>query len=86
MPFPLQDNRLHIYTLSGDTLTPEATYDHMGPVLDVKYSPDGALLATCDGTRRVSLYSVPDYTVSWGRRGGLISQYSPHSVSLSPSS
>ena len=56
---------MHIYGLSGDTLTPKATYDHTGAVLDVKYSPDGSLLACCDANRRVALYSVPDYGVSY---------------------
>ena len=62
--FPcLQDQKTHILTLSGDTLTEGRTLDHGGAVTDLKYSPDGAHLVACDTYRKVVLYRLPEYEV-----------------------
>ena len=58
-----QDQKIHLFNLSQDTLQESATFDHLGFVTDIKYSPDGALMAACDSNRKVLLYELPDYKV-----------------------
>jgi len=53
----------HVYTLSGKTFSLKASLDHLGPVTDVHYSPDGNYLAASDGHRKVVLYSTASYEV-----------------------
>lgn len=64
------DNKVHIYSLSGNNLTEKKILDHNGAVTDLKYSPDGAYLAASDTYRKVLLYQLPDYTTlvstEWG--------------------
>ncbi|XP_063607202.1 actin-interacting protein 1-like isoform X2 [Penaeus indicus] len=65
-----QDNLIHIYTLDGNTLTEKTTLQHLGPVTDVAYSPDGQYLVACDANRKVIVYSLPGYEkfnrMEWG--------------------
>jgi len=49
--------------LAGSTFSSKATLDHLGPVTDVAYSPDGNYLAASDGHRKVMLYSTASYEV-----------------------
>ncbi|XP_013397813.1 actin-interacting protein 1 [Lingula anatina] len=56
-----KDHKVHIFELSGDTLREERTLEHREMVTDVKFSPDGAWLAACDGIRLVRLYELPTY-------------------------
>lgn len=61
------DSKVHIYTLTGTTLTPKTEIVHLGPVTDCSYSPDLKYLVACDANRKVILYSVTDeYKVTFG--------------------
>lgn len=62
--FILQDNKIHVYSLSGNSLTESKVLEHNGGLTDLKYSPDGSFLAACDTFRKVYLYKLPDYAVS----------------------
>ncbi|CAB3361026.1 Hypothetical predicted protein [Cloeon dipterum] len=55
------DNLVHIYTLNGTTLAEKTTLEHLGPVTDCSYSPDGQYLVACDANRKVILYKTDDY-------------------------
>lgn len=55
---------MHIYELKGSTLTRDLQLTHLGPVTDVRYSPDDQYLVACDANRKVILYSVPEYKVN----------------------
>ncbi len=58
-------NALKIYTLSNDTLVESKSLIlHHGSVTDVKYSPDGTCLATCDNNKKVATFKLPDYEVT----------------------
>lgn len=59
------DNKVHIYELKGSVLTRDLQLTHLGPVTDVSYSPDDKYLVACDANRKVILYSVPEYKVSF---------------------
>lgn len=61
--FILQDSKIHVYTLAGNSLTESKVLEHNGGLTDLKYSPDGKFLAACDTFRKVYLYKLPDYTV-----------------------
>ncbi|XP_045607289.1 actin-interacting protein 1 isoform X2 [Procambarus clarkii] len=64
------DNLIHVYTLSGSTLTQKTTLEHLGPVTDLSYSPDNRFLVACDANRKVVVYSLPSYEkfnkIEWG--------------------
>lgn len=66
------DNLVHIYSLSGTTLVPTpTTLTHLGPVTDVRYSPDGKYLAASDANRKVILYSLEnEYKLAHNREWG----------------
>lgn len=57
------DNKVHLYELQGSNLTPLQELSHLGPVMDLCYSPDDKYLVACDAHRKVVLYSVPEYKV-----------------------
>lgn len=58
------DNKVHIYSLSGTTLNPKTEIVHLGPVTDCAYSPDRKYLVACDANRKVILTTVEEYKVS----------------------
>ncbi|KAF2880566.1 hypothetical protein ILUMI_25604 [Ignelater luminosus] len=64
------DNKVHVFELQGTTLNPKIELDHLGPVTDVSYSPDGKYLVASDANRKVILYSIEEYKVvntsEWG--------------------
>ncbi|KAK4313062.1 hypothetical protein Pmani_015581 [Petrolisthes manimaculis] len=64
------DNLIHIYTFTSNTLTEKKTLQHLGPVTDVKYSPDNKYLVACDTNRKVVVYTLPSYEkfnkIEWG--------------------
>ncbi len=57
------DQKVHIFQLSNDTLQETRTLQHDGGLMDVSYSPDGSYLAAVDNYRKVFLYQLPEYEV-----------------------
>lgn len=41
-----------------------AECDHLGPITDCSFSPDGEYLVASDANRKVILYKVPEFNVS----------------------
>ncbi|OXA52969.1 actin-interacting protein 1 [Folsomia candida] len=64
------DNKTHIYMLTGTSFSTKAEMDHLGPVTDVSYSPDGNYLAASDGHRKVMLYSTSTYELAHSKEWG----------------
>ncbi|CAH1954141.1 unnamed protein product [Acanthoscelides obtectus] len=64
------DNRVHIYELQNNNLNQLHELEHLGPVMDVAYSPDDKYLVASDAHRKVILYSTDEYKVAntqeWG--------------------
>nr|CAI5833202.1 unnamed protein product [Callosobruchus analis] len=64
------DNRVHIYELQDNNLNALQELEHLGPVMDVAYSPDDKYLVASDAHRKVILYSTEEYKVAntqeWG--------------------
>lgn len=58
------DSKVHVYSLSGTTLSPKTEIVHLGPVTDCAYSPDRKYLVACDANRKVILTSAEEYKVS----------------------
>lgn len=45
-----QDGKLHVYSVSGDTLKEEAVLEkHRGAITVIQYSPDVSMFASADG-------------------------------------
>ncbi|XP_050398777.1 actin-interacting protein 1 [Patella vulgata] len=57
------DNKLHIYELANGTLTEKIKIDMTGGIADLKYSPDGSMLATAGTDRKVRLFQLPNYLI-----------------------
>lgn len=52
-----RNGKLYIYSLKGDTLTQEAVLEkHRGEISAVRYSPDGALIASGDLNREAVVW------------------------------
>ncbi|TYH88457.1 hypothetical protein ES332_D01G190000v1 [Gossypium tomentosum] len=52
-----QDGKLHIYSVSGDSLTEEATLEkHRGPISVIRYSPDFSMFASADLNREAVVW------------------------------
>jgi WD40 repeat protein len=52
-----KDNKIHVYTVSGNSLTPKTEYaQHRGEVTALSYSHDGSLLASADSNREVLVW------------------------------
>lgn len=49
---------------STNTLEHAAECDHLGPITDCSFSPDGQYLVASDANRKVILYKVPEFDVS----------------------
>lgn len=49
---------------STNTLEHAADCDHLGPITDCSFSPDGEYLVASDAHRKVILYKVPEFNVS----------------------
>ncbi|CAB3361024.1 Hypothetical predicted protein [Cloeon dipterum] len=86
------DNLVHIYTLNGTTLAEKTTLEHLGPVTDCSYSPDGQYLVACDANRKVILYKTDDYkhahNKEWGFHTARVNTvaWSPDSASVASGS
>lgn len=57
--------QVHVYNLAGTSLTPKAECQHLGPITDCAFSPDGKYLVACDANRKVILYKVPEFEVKY---------------------
>ncbi|KAH8397189.1 hypothetical protein KR215_010295 [Drosophila sulfurigaster] len=64
------DQKVHIYSLKGNTLELKTELDHLGAVSDVAYSPDQKYLVACDAHRKVVLYNVEDYKLAHNKEWG----------------
>ncbi|GAB2228607.1 hypothetical protein Droror1_Dr00022727 [Drosera rotundifolia] len=52
-----QDGKLHIYSISGDTLTEEAVLEkHRGAITVIRYSPDVSMFASGDANREAVVW------------------------------
>uniref|UniRef100_A0A646QD15 Actin-interacting protein 1 n=1 Tax=Hemiscolopendra marginata TaxID=943146 RepID=A0A646QD15_9MYRI len=80
-----QDNKVHIYALTGNNLSHKLSLDHIGGVMDVKYSPDGQYLASSDTNRKIIISRLPGYEPAhkqeWGFHNARV-----NSVAWSPDS
>ena len=51
------DGKLHIYSVTGDTLTEEAVLEkHRGAISVIRYSPDGSMFASGDLNREAVVW------------------------------
>lgn len=51
------DGKVRVYRVSGDSLEEEAVLErHRGPITAVRYSPDGAWIATADQNREAVVW------------------------------
>lgn len=64
------DNKVHVYKLSGITLCGDKVCEHLGPVTDCSFSPDGKYLVACDANRKVILYKVPEFELAHNKEWG----------------
>lgn len=52
-----QDGKLHIYSVSGDTLTEESVLEkHRGAITVIRYSPDVSMFASADANREAVVW------------------------------
>lgn len=58
------DNKIHIYSLNGTTLTLNKELEQLGAITDCSYSPNHQFLVVSDTNRKVILYKLPEYEVS----------------------
>jgi len=54
------DNKSRLYTLEGDSLALVHTWEHLGAVTGVSFSPCGGLLSVCDAYRKVLVYKTSE--------------------------
>lgn len=54
---------MHIFSLSGDTLTDTAQHAMDSRVTAVSYSHNGSMLAAADSNRKIMLFQLPGYEV-----------------------
>ncbi len=51
--------KIHLYTLSGSTLTPKSVLSsHRGAITRLAYSPDGQYLASADTNREILVWNA----------------------------
>lgn len=64
--FFFQDMAIHVYELNNNTLVEKTDVELKlgGQITDLKYSPDGAYLASCDANRRLTVFKMPAYEAS----------------------
>ncbi|CAN0916172.1 Actin-interacting protein 1-2 [Linum grandiflorum] len=61
-----QDGKLHVYSVSGDTLTEEAVLEkHRGPVNVIRYSPDVSMFASADLNREAVVWDSSSREVTY---------------------
>ncbi|XP_039281777.1 actin-interacting protein 1 isoform X1 [Nilaparvata lugens] len=87
------DSKIHIYAMSGTVISPHKELQHLGPVTDVAFSPDGKYLVACDANRKVILYTLPDFQTlahnkEWGFHSARVNciAWSPNSQQVASGS
>lgn len=61
-----QNGKLHIYSISGNTLTEEMVLEkHRGSITVIQYSPDVSMFASADGNREAVVWDSVSKEVSW---------------------
>lgn len=55
-----QDSKVHVYSLSGTTLSEKTVLAHTSPITSAAFSPDGKHFAATDSGRKVVPYSVEE--------------------------
>ncbi|XP_021371130.1 WD repeat-containing protein 1-B-like, partial [Mizuhopecten yessoensis] len=60
-----KDNTIHIYNLSGGTLTETNKIKTTGDITDLTYSPDGRFLTSSGTDRFVRCYELPEYKLKY---------------------
>jgi len=88
-----KDSKVHIFKLSGHSLSEVKILEHREAVTDVTYSPDGAYLAASDANRKIILYSVsnnysPAHDIEWGFHMARVNclSWAPDSIHLASGS
>ncbi|KAL0380144.1 UNVERIFIED_CONTAM: Actin-interacting protein 1-2 [Sesamum angustifolium] len=52
-----EDGKLHVYSITGDTLKEEAVLEkHRGPITVIRYSPDVSMIASADANREAVVW------------------------------
>lgn len=52
-----QDGKLHVYSITGDTLTEEVVLEkHRGAISVIRYSPDVSMFASGDANREATVW------------------------------
>jgi WD40 repeat protein len=80
------DNKVHIYTLTGVQLSLKTELEHLGAITDCSYSPNNQYLVVCDTNRKVVLYTVSEYKPAhnkeWGFHSARVNKvaWSPNSL------
>lgn len=64
------DNKVHLYTVEGNSLSPGQELEHLGAVTDVKFSPDSQYLVASDSNRKVILYNTDDFKLAHNKEWG----------------
>lgn len=61
-----QDGKLHIYSVTGDTLKEEAVLEkHRGPITVIRYSPDVSMFASADANREAVVWDCVSREVGY---------------------
>lgn len=80
------DNTVHVYNLSGSSLSPKTELKHLGAITDCSFSPNGQYFVACDTYRKVILYKVPEFELAhkkeWGFHNARVNciAWSPNSL------
>ncbi|BET01561.1 WD domain, G-beta repeat [Nesidiocoris tenuis] len=86
------DNKVHVYNLNGTSLSEKCVCEHLGPVTDCAFSPDGNYLVASDANRKVILYKVPEFELAhkqeWGFHNARVNcvAWSPNSTQIASGS
>lgn len=60
-----QDGKLHIYSISGDTLTEQTVLEkHRGPISVIRYSPDVSMFVSADLNREAVVWDCASREVT----------------------
>ncbi|KAF6199443.1 hypothetical protein GE061_007469 [Apolygus lucorum] len=89
---PFEVKEVHVYNLNGTSLSEKCVCEHLGPVTDCAFSPDGNYLVASDANRKVICYKVPEFEPAhnkeWGFHNARVNcvAWSPNSVQVASGS